>query len=498
VTDSDESDGQKIGVALSGGGVRSSLFSLGVMLYLADTGLSRRVRVVSSVSGGSITNAAIGLAGDFSTVTSADFRVFAGRLAHTLAKQGSFFLPTVRRLIFYVVMAFVVLLLAFRTARWVFPSYVSKGASSPGQVFNLYLAFLVAAIFIALSSRDDLQRRRYRKLLLSVSYGDLPIVKQIRRRRLLHLHQLPDSRVTHILCATELNSGKPMFFSKDWAHSEAYGWGKCNVPVSDAVYASAAFPALFPPLRVRSRSLRLSGGSVLGPKPATYVLTDGGAYNNLATQWHRLATKLVSNVWALDCRFTTPEPIEFNVVVNASAPARALQLSRKPIVRNFLAFTRTITIIYENTVRPRLSLLRESEESEKSAVIDISQSPLEAVERLYESSVESVRERAHRSGEVLKLAPHSYWIDFRGTTSTLKTTLAPVGFVAASGLVRHGYLGAAAVLNARLGTWGPDSAPPVHWFDELARTGKSVDLTPNATAPGKSGEKGMTRLPTRW
>src|SRR4051794_19857362 len=46
-----------IGVALSGGGVRASLFSLGALLFLVDSGLSRRVREIASVSGGSITNA---------------------------------------------------------------------------------------------------------------------------------------------------------------------------------------------------------------------------------------------------------------------------------------------------------------------------------------------------------------------------------------------------------------------------------------------------------
>src|SRR6266540_7196983 len=43
-------------VALSGGGFRATLASIGVLRFLADAALLGRVRYVSSVSGGSIAN----------------------------------------------------------------------------------------------------------------------------------------------------------------------------------------------------------------------------------------------------------------------------------------------------------------------------------------------------------------------------------------------------------------------------------------------------------
>src|SRR5213596_991159 len=46
----------KIGLALSGGGHRASLFALGVLLYLTDAQKNRDVVSMASVSGGSITN----------------------------------------------------------------------------------------------------------------------------------------------------------------------------------------------------------------------------------------------------------------------------------------------------------------------------------------------------------------------------------------------------------------------------------------------------------
>ena len=47
----------KLGLALSGGGFRASLFHIGVLAQLADCDLLRRVEVISTVSGGSIVGA---------------------------------------------------------------------------------------------------------------------------------------------------------------------------------------------------------------------------------------------------------------------------------------------------------------------------------------------------------------------------------------------------------------------------------------------------------
>lgn len=49
-------DGTPLAVALSGGGFRATLAALGVLRFLADTGLLHRIRYASSVSGGSIAN----------------------------------------------------------------------------------------------------------------------------------------------------------------------------------------------------------------------------------------------------------------------------------------------------------------------------------------------------------------------------------------------------------------------------------------------------------
>lgn len=52
-----DAPGRKLGLALSGGGFRASLYHLGVLRRLAELDLLRRVEVVSTVSGGSIVGA---------------------------------------------------------------------------------------------------------------------------------------------------------------------------------------------------------------------------------------------------------------------------------------------------------------------------------------------------------------------------------------------------------------------------------------------------------
>lgn len=52
-----DNQNEKIGLALSGGGFRASLFHIGVLAKLAEADLLRKVEVISCVSGGSILGA---------------------------------------------------------------------------------------------------------------------------------------------------------------------------------------------------------------------------------------------------------------------------------------------------------------------------------------------------------------------------------------------------------------------------------------------------------
>src|SRR5262245_33332600 len=72
------SDPRNIGIAISGGGHRATAFGLGVLLYLVDSGLNRRVRTITSVSGGSILNGYVALLRSSDTKSKQSFGSFGG------------------------------------------------------------------------------------------------------------------------------------------------------------------------------------------------------------------------------------------------------------------------------------------------------------------------------------------------------------------------------------------------------------------------------------
>jgi hypothetical protein len=78
-----------IGLAISGGGHRAALFGLGALLYLVDAGKGRQLGSIASVSGGSLTNAYFGTAGDLSTFDSDAMWTHGRVFARQVARRGT-------------------------------------------------------------------------------------------------------------------------------------------------------------------------------------------------------------------------------------------------------------------------------------------------------------------------------------------------------------------------------------------------------------------------
>lgn len=89
-----------IGLAVSGGGYRAMLFHLGAFLRLFEAGLLKKLARISSVSGGSITSAKIGLEwdrlatrDDFMALIVGPVRELAGKTIDAPSIVGGIFLP---------------------------------------------------------------------------------------------------------------------------------------------------------------------------------------------------------------------------------------------------------------------------------------------------------------------------------------------------------------------------------------------------------------------
>lgn len=460
----EEADVGAIGVALSGGGVRAALFSLGVLMYIVRSGLNRQVAMVTSVSGGSITNAAVAAAGDLSKMTAEQFDPICRRLANRLAKQGSFFLPRLRSLVppvlTLVVLYPIVLMIALwlggeRDMRWM--------VNNALIIASFALAGFITPLGVRILFRQPTQRRVYRRLLHSVR-------DEAKRpgNPAFSLDKLADSDVTHVLCATELVSGQPMFFSRDWVYSPTFGWGEARVGADRAVYASAAFPGVFPPLKLPTAPLKMGGGESNRHRPSYLVLADGGVYNNLGNDWFNLAERAATVPFGLDSRFQPPPRIDYQIIVNASSPSKVMPVPKVPLVRKFLMFTRMMTVLYENTLRPRITQL-DSQPRHNATVIDIAMSPLELADRAKGGggSDDRVVRRVDNLRVQLARLSDDYWAELVDETSLLKTTLTSVGNERAARLMRHGYLSAMVALHARFGSSGLEDVPDERAFIEL-------------------------------
>jgi predicted acylesterase/phospholipase RssA len=226
----------RIGLALSGGGFRASLYHLGLVRFLRDSGILPRVTHISSVSGGSIIAAHMALNWDRYNGSPNEFDAAASEL-----------------------LSFVSLDVRNRITRR-FP--LSLPLRWPRRLLGLSNRKL---------TRTGLLEYHYEKYL----YGDTS------------LFELPEQPDLHIL-ATNLSEGCLCSFSRNGlvvmhqkpGHAvriDRIHVGLATVPM--AVTASSAFPGFFPPLELTGADVGASGGEF-----GRRAFTDGGVFDNLGVR----------------------------------------------------------------------------------------------------------------------------------------------------------------------------------------------------------------------
>ena len=233
------------GLCLSGGGYRAMLFHLGVLWRFYELGLLKGLKRISSVSGGSITAAALAIAwprlgfdgaraqDDFVPLVVAPIRALAGRTLDRNAILGGIFLP----------------------------------GSIGEHIARAY---------------DD-------QLFHGATLQDLP-------------DDSGGAAPRFVINATSVQSGALWRFSRpfmgDWRVGRVE---RPTLSLAVAVAASSAFPPVLSPLEIAldPASIKADPGSNLNRDPYTAraVLTDGGVYDNLGleTVWKRYRTVFVSD-----------------------------------------------------------------------------------------------------------------------------------------------------------------------------------------------------------
>jgi NTE family protein len=247
------SDQHKVGLSLSGGGYRASAFHLGTLKKLHELGILRRVDILSTISGGSITGAC------YSLENEKPFEEFEQRL-YTGLQQKNVITRVLLSLTFLQLILIVLVFLApgiyflFTPYAWMFP---------------ILLAILVF-------------------LLMKFQFEIFPVSKRIEqiyddffyhKKTLGELSEKP----LLVIGSTNLETARPFTFSKTWMQDSTYQYLPDPVkfkaekfPVSRAVMASSCVPFAFTPIRIAKQFFA-------NPEDSHRVdplLVDGGVYDN--------------------------------------------------------------------------------------------------------------------------------------------------------------------------------------------------------------------------
>lgn len=234
----------RMGLCLSGGGFRATLFHLGALRRLNEVGILSQMTTISSVSGGSIANGLLsrawpslvadqqGVFTNFGELVEQPLRVFCSR----------------------------------NIRDWP----ILWGRLWPGNWYRLTVGGQTAANLLA-----DIYEQR---LVPTLTLGNLT-------------GTYDNEGPNFVFCAANLQTGVNFTFNAfdvgDWmiGHTVAR-----YLPLSKAIAASSAFPIAFPPLVLHPQAAdtfvggKLAGSPSWGDLVKAIRLTDGGVYDNLGLE----------------------------------------------------------------------------------------------------------------------------------------------------------------------------------------------------------------------
>ena len=419
-----------LGVSLSGGGHRATVFGLGVLLALVDQRLNQRIVSISSVSGGSIANGIVMVGPDIGTTDRAEFERHLSPALQALAERGVLLggAPATRGYIraFAAVacmtLVSIVVALVSIAARW-------------------WLVFLVAVALACLAGYMTL-----RLFHLRSSRTERAIDAELlggRMRTLAELRAAAGS-VHHVICTTELQTGTSFYFTNRAVYGYGFGGAAAGIDLAlaTAVQASACVPGAFLPRTIDLARLQVA-------TTGRIVVSDGGVYDNMADEWE-YGYQGRRRSWP-ELATVQSSPAEFVLIANASGGWNDL----KPIAGNGLrlelaGLLRAKDVQYDVSTAHRrralAALFRSTgRDGVEGAFAQITASPFDVTEQFgpkpgWTPDERSARAVAAREFLLASGYTENEWEALARETSGVATTLAPLGGTITAKLLEHGYV----------------------------------------------------------
>ncbi len=241
-------DGSTLGIALSGGGFRATLFGLGSLLRMNDAMLLQRLDRITSVSGGSILAGVLASRWDSLQFVDGHATNFASAIVDPIRR------------------------------------FCSETADIEAGILGWITPFR--------SAGDYLEKHYRNELFGEISMKDLPKRKT---------NEAP----LFVFYATNMQTGRSFRFRQDMIADYRLGINEtANIPLATAVTASSAFPPLFSPICIKTnandwRHAKFDGDpDLLNRLRKELVLADGGIYDNIGLESLNEDIRLVSDAGA--------------------------------------------------------------------------------------------------------------------------------------------------------------------------------------------------------
>lgn len=247
-----------IGLALSGGGSRAIAFHLGCLRTLSKLGILEDVKVISTVSGGSVIGALY-------AAHSGSFEEFETKVRSLLSR--GLLIPALGKV--------------FTTSEGLRAAFCWTTL----LIVNSFLFLISRSVWLATFFLPAEQRSAWRINQWSSPVHRFASRTTILRRTLedevyngIGLHELPAKSPQLIINAADLRTGSAFYFSPESSGSWRLGeLATPKISLAHAVTASAAYPLFLPALDEKLAFNKKDGSR----REERVNLTDGGVYDNL-------------------------------------------------------------------------------------------------------------------------------------------------------------------------------------------------------------------------